>query len=187
MISDEDFIKDPEVPGPTKEEIRCLVICKSQVASEDIVVDIGCGTGGITLEFAKRARMVYAVDKSPLALKTTSLNLEKHNLQDNVQLLLGKAPSVFDSIPRHNILIVGGSSGELSSIIKKGYEKLESQGRIIVTSILLETRLEAVETIRELGLTPDVVDVHISKGKIIERGTMMVGRNPVTIISAIKN
>ena len=52
MISDADFIKNPNIPGPTKEEIRCLVMCKSQVSKEDTVVDVGCGTGGLTLEFA---------------------------------------------------------------------------------------------------------------------------------------
>ena len=54
MIKDQDFIKNPKVPGPTKEEVRCIVICKSGVKPEDVVVDIGCGTGGLTLEFAKK-------------------------------------------------------------------------------------------------------------------------------------
>ena len=62
MINDQNFIKIPDVPGPTKEEIRCLVICKSSVKSEDVVVDIGCGTGGLTVEFAKRAKTVYSID-----------------------------------------------------------------------------------------------------------------------------
>ena len=39
MISDENFIKNPNVPGPTKEEIRCLVMCKSQVKPKDVVVE----------------------------------------------------------------------------------------------------------------------------------------------------
>ncbi len=32
MIKDLDFIKNPDVPGPTKEEVRCLVMCKSGVS-----------------------------------------------------------------------------------------------------------------------------------------------------------
>ncbi len=187
MISDEDFIKDPDIPGPTKEEIRCLVLCKSEVSQEDTVVDVGCGTGGLTLEFAIKAEKVYAADKNPNALKITNMNLEKHKLQDNVELIQGSAPQVFNELPPFNILMVGGSSGELSAIIEEGYKKLKPNGKIIVTAILLETRLEAILNMQKVGLTPDIVDVHISKGKMIKRGTMMEGRNPVAIISAKKN
>ncbi|MCE5214170.1 MAG: precorrin-6Y C5,15-methyltransferase (decarboxylating) subunit CbiT [Methanobacterium sp.] len=186
MISDEDFIKDPKVPGPTKEEIRCLVMCKSEVSKDDIVVEVGCGTGGLTLEFARLAEKVYAVDKNPKALKITNMNLEKHKMQDNVQLIQGSAPQVFNELPSFNILMVGGSSGELSPIIENGYKKLNPNGKIIVTAILLETRLEAILNMQKVGLKPDIIDVHISKGKIIKRGTMMEGRNPVAIISAKK-
>jgi cobalt-precorrin-6B (C15)-methyltransferase len=82
--------------------------------------------------------------------------------------------------------MIGGSSGELPSIIKEGYKKLKDGGRILITSILIETRAEAVKTLLSFGLTPDVVDVSISKGRIMERGTMMIANNPITIISATK-
>lgn len=186
MIRDDDFIKNPHIPGPTKEEIRCLVMCKSQPSRNDMVVDVGCGTGGLTLEFARQAKKVYAVDKNPKALETTRLNLEKHQLTEKVELIEGYAPQVFEDIPEFDILMVGGSSGELASIIKKGYHKLNDNGRIIVNSILLETRLEAVKAVTELKLAPDVVEVSISKGKIIDRGTMMIAQNPIAIISTRK-
>lgn len=186
MIKDHEFIKNPHIPGPTKEEIRCLVICKSQPSENDIVVDIGCGTGGMTLEFAGRVERVYAVDKNHEALKLTRSNLQKHGLEDNVELIHGTAPQIFKSLPEFDILMVGGSSGELPSIIQEGYPKLKDNGRIIVNSILLETRVEAVKKISELGLVPEVIDVSISKGKIMERGTMMTAQNPVAIISARK-
>lgn len=187
MIPDEDFIKNPKIPGPTKEEIRCLVMCKSQVSSNDIVVDIGSGTGGLTLEFAKRAKEVYAIDKNPEALKITRLNLENNKLEDNVHLVEGNAPSVLEKLPDFDVLMIGGSSGELPAIIKNGYKKLNPNGRIIVTSILLETRVEAVKTLLKLDLYPDVIDVTVSKGEIMDRGTMMVAHNPITIVSAFKN
>jgi cobalt-precorrin-6B (C15)-methyltransferase len=186
MIPDEAFIKNPAVPGPTKEEIRCLVMCKSKVLPEDVVVDIGCGTGGLTLEFAKRAKMVYAIDKNIKAVKTTLKNLKKFGREGKVQVIQGNALDVLENIDPFNILIIGGSSGDLSSIIEKGYEKLKGNGRILVTSILLETRLEALKTMQAMGMVPEVVEVFISKGKTMERGTMMLGNNPVAIVSAEK-
>jgi cobalt-precorrin-6B (C15)-methyltransferase len=186
MIPDEDFIRDPDIPGPTKEEIRCLLICKSNVTAEDTVIDVGCGTGGLTVEFARRAEFVYAIDKNQEALKLTAKNLEKHDLQQKVKLIEANVLDALNNIPKFDILMIGGSSGDLPLIIKKGYRKLKTNGRILVTSILLETRVEAVKTMQDLDIIPEIVEVSISKGKIMDRGTMMLARNPVTIISGEK-
>ena len=62
MLEDRDFIKSCDVPGPTKEAIRAIIIYKSGVTSDDKVIDCGCGTGGITCEFSQRAREVIAID-----------------------------------------------------------------------------------------------------------------------------
>ena len=186
MIKDQDFIKNPNVPGPTKEEIRCIVLCKSGVKSDDSVVDIGCGTGGLTLEFAKRAKTVYSIDINPSAIETTKQNLEKHGLSENVEVIEGDGFDVLDRIENFDLLVIGGSGGKLPLLIEKGYNKLNNNGRIIVTAILLETCTEAISSLENLSIKPDVVDISISKGEITKRGTMMLARNPITIISGQK-
>lgn len=186
MIPDADFIKTPHVPGPTKEEVRCLVICKSKVSYEDIVVDLGCGTGGLTVEFAKRAKKVVAIDLNHNAITTTHDNILKHQVENKVDLIEGDGLDVIGDIDNFDILMVGGSSGKLPNIIKKGYKKLNKGGRIIITSILLETCLEAINTLKSFDLIPDVVNVSIAKGELTERGTMMFARNPIFIISTKK-
>lgn len=186
MIKDDDFIKNPGVPGPTKEEVRCLVICKSGVKEDDTVVDIGCGTGGLTVEFAKRAKYVNAVDRNQDAIETTSQNVEKHGVTAKVRTINADALEALDTIEIFDILVVGGSGGDLPTIIKKGYHKLNTGGRIVVTAILVETKFEAISTLRDLKVEPEVVDISIAKGELTSRGTMMYARNPITIISARK-
>lgn len=186
MIPDDEFITHKNVPGPTKEEIRCIILCKSNISQNDIVVDIGCGTGGLTLEFAKRSHLVYAVDRNIEALNTTENNLTKHDLNKKVQLIHKDALEALKDIENFDILIIGGSGGDLPLLIEEGYKKLTQNGKIIVTSILLETPVEAVKTMRKLHMNIDVVDVSISKGRIMERGTMMLARNPITIVTGEK-
>ncbi len=186
ITPDNEFIKNSNVPGPTKEEVRCLVMCKSQVSKADVVVDVGCGTGGLTLEFAKRAQKVYAIDKNPEALNTTFKNLQKHDLDDGVDLIEADGTEVLDNLPPFDVLMVGGSGGKMDSLLKRGYKNLKSGGRIVVTSILLETPIETIKAMKDLGMEVDVVGVSISKSKISARGTMMVARNPITIVSAKK-
>lgn len=186
MIQDKDFITSENIPGPTKEEIRCLVICKSEVKTTDIVVDIGCGTGGLTLEFAKRAGKVYAVDRNIEAINLTNKNLKKHNLKEKTKIIHDDALNALKNIDCIDILMIGGSGGNLPLIIKEGYKKLKNNGRIIITSILLETPVEAIKTLNELKLTPEVVNISISKGEMLKRGTLMFANNPITIIKCKK-
>jgi len=186
MNDDSKFSKLDDVPGPTKEEVRCLVVCKSGVSNDDVVLEIGCGTGGLTSEFAKRAKKVYSIDKNPKAISLTSKNLKLQKLDKKVELIPGDALDVVDKIPKFDILMVGGSSGDLSQILNNGFSNLNENGRIIITAILLETRVDAIKSLQKLGLSPYIVDVSISRGKIIERGTMMYAQNPVAIIYAFK-
>ena len=186
MIPDENFICVPEVPGPTKEEIRCLVMCKAQITNNDVVVDVGCGSGGITVESALRAKKVYAIDKNTDAVKLTKDNLINHKVSGKVQLMEGDALEILDDLQSFDVLLVGGSSGDLPLILSLGYEKLKKGGKIIVLSILLETKVEAVDTLKKLGMKPEIIEIFIAKGKIMSRGTMMKGRNPITIISSVK-
>lgn len=187
MIKDSEFIKNPDVPGPTKEEIRCILVCKSEVSTEDVVVDIGCGTGGLTVEFAKKAKKVYAIDLNHLATQTTQKNVLKHNVEDKVEVVQGDGLDVLNDLEDFNVLIIGGSSGKLPKLIKKGHDKLKKNGKILVTSILLETATEAISTFKELSLKPEVVNITISRGKTGDRGTMMLSNNPITIISTNKS
>ncbi|MGB9937204.1 MAG: precorrin-6Y C5,15-methyltransferase (decarboxylating) subunit CbiT [Methanobacterium sp.] len=186
MIPDNEFITIKGIPGPTKEEIRCIVMCKSSVSHDDVVVDIGCGTGGLTLEFAKRAKKVYAVDTNKMALTLTFKNLEKHKLEHKVELIHDNGHEALKNIENLDILIIGGSGGDLPLIIKEGFKKLNDGGRILITSILLETPVEAIKTMHELKLMSEVINISVSKGKMLKRGTMMLANNPITIIKAQK-
>ena len=182
MISDSEFISSNEVPGPTKEEIRCLLLCKSEVSSNDIVVDIGCGTGGITTEFAKIAKKVIAIDKNPKAIELTSKNLQKHNVDKKVDLIESDGISALKSIKNIDIAIIGGSGGELEDILQIISSKLNPNGRIIITAILVDTKVQAINKLKELGFKPKIIEVNISKGKILKRGVMMESLNPIAII-----
>ena len=90
-IPDELFNQNDKVPGPTKEEIRVLTISKARLCEGSIVIDVGCGTGGLTVEAALQVApkgKVYAIDEDQAAIDLTKSNVEKFGVQDNVVIFL---------------------------------------------------------------------------------------------------
>ena len=94
-IPDELFVQSDEVPGPTKEEIRVVTISKARLREGNVVYDVGCGTGGLTVEAALQIApkgKVYAIDENEAAIKLTTSNVQKFGVQSNVSISRGKAP-----------------------------------------------------------------------------------------------
>ena len=186
MLEDKDFIKSCDVPGPTKEAIRAIILYKSEVSSEDRVVDCGCGTGGITCEFSQRAKEVISIDTNPEAIEITEKNLDKFGLGDNVTLINDNGANALKDIDDIDIAIVGGSGRELENILDIIHSKLNSKGRIIITAILVDTKIEAVNKLKELNYNPKIMEVNISNGRVLDRGVMMISENPIAVITAKK-
>ena len=189
-IPDEAFNQSEEVPGPTKEEVRVVTISKARLREGAVVVDVGCGTGGLTVEAALQVGAkgkVYAIDEDPAAIKLTSLNVEKFGVKSNVSIIGGKAPQVLISLPSADAILVGGGGLSLKAILQIANSKLKPNGRIVVNAILLETATVAIEELKALGYKDiDVAHVSLAKGKQTITGTMMLARNPITIVSATK-
>ena len=186
MFKDSDFIKSCDVPGPTKEAIRAIILYKSDVSPTDKVVDCGCGTGGITCEFARRADEVISIDTNPEAIEMTSKNLKKFGLGDNVKLINDDGANALKDIDDIDIAIVGGSGRQLENILDIVHEKLNSKGRIIITAILVDTKVEAINKLKSLGYNPQIMEVNISNGRVLDRGILMISENPIAIMTAQK-
>jgi len=188
-VPDEMFKQTEEVPGPTKEEIRVLTISKARLCDCSTVIDVGCGTGGLTVEAALQVSpkgKVYALDKDQVAIDLTLSNVEKFEVQANVVIVRGKAPEALHGLPNADAIIIGGSTS-LREVVRAAKDKLNADGRIVINAILLETASIAVDELKKLGFKDvDVTQVFVAKGKQINSGTMMMARNPITIVSASK-
>ena len=187
-IPDELFERVEEVPI-TKEEIRVIQISKARLSQGQIVYDVGCGSGSISVEASYQigpSGKIFSIDIDPKAMELTKKNLSKFGIS-NVSVILGNALDKIDELPLADAIFVGGTGGETSEIIKKCEQKLKTGGRIVIGTILIETLYSVLNTIEKLQFSSiDVIQVTISKSRKTSTGTMMLARNPVTIISATK-
>lgn len=79
----------------TKEEVRAISLAKLDLSEADNFLDVGSGTGSVTVEAALKNKgiRVISIEKDPVALDLTRLNIEKFNLKNVVQID-GLAPSL---------------------------------------------------------------------------------------------
>ena len=186
MLNDMDFITTCDVPGPSKEAVRAIVLYKADVKDSDVVVDVGCGTGGFTCEFAPISKKIYSIDTNPEAIKLTEKNLKKFKIDGDITFINDDGANALKSIDNIDVAIIGGSGRKLNEILELVDTKLKSKGRIVITAILVDTKVEAINKLKELGYNPQIMEINVSKGRVLDRGIMMMGENPIAIISAKK-
>jgi len=188
-IPDEQFARTDDVPI-TKEEIRALQISKARLCPGQTVYDIGCGSGSISVEAAlqiESSGIVYAVDFDPKAVELTKKNIEKFGVS-NINVILGNAKEKIFELPEADAIFIGGTGGDTKEIIELCQNKLKSGGRIVIGVILIETLFSVISIMDKLNFTSvDITQITISKSRKTSTGTMMLARNPVTIISATKS
>jgi cobalt-precorrin-6B (C15)-methyltransferase len=185
-IPDELFERNEEVPI-TKEDIRSIVMSKLRLRNNSSAIDVGCGSGSITVELCLQARSgkIYGIDFNQKAIELTKTNLKKFGV--NAELLLAYAQDVLPSLPEVDSIIIGGTGGNLDKVIELSIGKLKKGGRIVIDTILIETTYKALNLIYNARLDEvDITQVTVAKARKVTSGTMLLARNPVLLISATK-
>ena len=129
---------------------------------------------------------VLAVDYDKNAVELTKKNLKKFNLS-NVSVIFGNAKEKILDLEEADVIFIGGTGGDTAEIVKLSENKLKTGGRIVIGTILIETLYSVLQILDKLNFNSvDITQVTISKSRKTTTGTMMLARNPVTIISATK-
>jgi cobalt-precorrin-6B (C15)-methyltransferase len=186
-IPDEFFLREEEVPI-TKEEVRSIVISKLRLKETNSVIDIGCGSGSITVELCLQCQKgkVFGVDLDLQAVNLTKKNLEQFKVFAEIRQ--GDAMDILESLPFVDGIVIGGTTGRTEELIDLSINKLNNGGRLVITTILIETMFKAMKTVNESNFLKDIdfTQIIISKGRRTKTGTMLLARNPVLVISATK-
>lgn len=189
-IPDNYFDRDEEIPM-TKEEIRALALSKLRLKRGETVLDIGCGTGSVTIEaslIVGDKGKVYGIDKNEKAINLTRKNAEKFDVLNNIVLIKGEAPEIFLSLDtKFDKVFIGGGSERIDEILRALWNMLNSKARVVIDAILVETVARAIKAMEEIGFgNVEVTEVIIAKGMKTRMGTAMMSRNPIFIISGEK-
>lgn len=170
----------------TKEEVRAISIMKLDLVNAEKFVDVGAGTGSVSIEAAYNYPNleVVSIEKNDDALDLISKNVEKFNL-DNISVIKGYAPIELNGSV--DAVFLGGTGNNLSEILLWSKDMLLEGGRLVANFIIVETFNETLKLLREYGFKNiDVSVLNVSKLEKLGRGEYFKPLNPIYIISCEK-
>ena len=182
FLSDEDFERD-KTPM-TKEEIRVLILHKMKLHPDDIVWDIGAGTGSVSIECARQVPFgtVHSVERNETAVKLIYKNKEKFSA-DNLFIYEGDAAKTACTLPEPDKVFIGGSGKELSQILET-IAAFPKKIKVVISAVTIETIAEANELLGKYDTDFDVIQATVGRGRKIGNYHIMDTNNPVMIFTA---
>jgi len=166
-------------PGtPTQPEILALALSKLGIKNTDIFVDIGCGSGSVSIAAAGTAKHVIAIDNRDEAVLAASTNIKEAGIK-NIEVLKGNAEIFLPGIEFNSAFIGGSKNIEniLGILIKK------KSVRFVVSAVRIETVFLAINIMKNNNVFKELLQIQLSRGKELAGGIMLKPENPVFLIT----
>jgi cobalt-precorrin-6B (C15)-methyltransferase len=179
-IKDEEFIRG-SIPM-TKFEARVLIMAMLELEQGDVFLDVGAGTGSISIQAALLGAEVYAIEKEQEGIELINQNAEKFGVK--IHSIHGTAPKDIDKAPEINKCFIGGSAGKLEQIIDAIDKKLEAGGTLAASFIIPDNMVDFKRKLKELNYAE--VEGRLIQSSTIDKLGLMKANNPIFIIKGIK-
>ncbi|MDR3164937.1 MAG: precorrin-6y C5,15-methyltransferase (decarboxylating) subunit CbiE [Synergistaceae bacterium] len=183
VIPDEWFEREGGVPM-TKAFTRAVAISLLSPLDGARILEVGSGTGAMTVELARAAGecgRVACVESSLTALELTRRNVTRAGVAERVGIIEGRVPQTMPG-GRYDAAFVGGHGERIEDVLSAVWERLESGGRMLLTSITPQTTSKALEFIGDTTPAAGVWRAHSSRGRRAGNDWLMLGNNPVDLI-----
>lgn len=178
-IKDEEFIRG-NIPM-TKFNVRILSIGHLAIEEGDRFLDIGAGTGSISIEAALHGAKVWSIEREEEGISLINHNNNKFNTRINI--IKGQAP---EGLPetKFNKCFIGGSGGRLDEIFLYLEKSLEANGILCGNFITLNNLTLFLNLLKRYNYKD--IETHLIQSANMERNGLMKGQNPIYIVKGVK-
>lgn len=165
----------------TKFHIRVLTMGYLAIEEGDKLLDIGAGTGSVSIEAYLQGAHVWAVERDEQAVKLIRENDRK--FKTSVNIIEGLAPK---DLPREDFdkCFIGGSGGKLEEIFIYLENHLKKNG-ILCANFIMMKNLNQFHMLLEKFAYKDI-ETHLIQGSYIDSIGLLKAHNPIFIIKGVK-
>lgn len=188
-LADNLFKTFPDQPGlMTKKEIRLIILGALALQPKQIIWDIGAGTGSVSIEIARlvNSSEIYAIEKTAIGINLITENCQKFQI-NNVTIIHNQAEKVIQTLPNPHRIFIGGSGGNLTSLLDIIKTKINAEGKIVIALATIENLTEALQWFKNNSWNYEILNIQISKSLAIGKNTRFNPLNPVYIVTANAN
>lgn len=168
----------------TKEEVRAISISKLNLVNAKNFIDIGAGTGSVSIEAAYNYPNlnVISIEKNDVAIELIEKNVKKFNLK-NIEVIKGYAPIDIGLNTQVESIFLGGTGNNLEEIIEWSKKSLVIGGKLVANFIIIDTFNQTLKLLKKYGFKEiDVSVLNVSKLEKLGKGEYFKPLNPIYII-----
>jgi cobalt-precorrin-6B (C15)-methyltransferase len=164
--------------GPTQDEVMAISLFKMGLFPGDTVLDLGCGTGRVSIAMAPFVQNIYAVDRRPEAIAYAK-NAAKTAGRTNIRFFSGEANEFLETSPVFDCAFVGGSQ-QIETILPVLARKVRRV--IVVNAVLVSTLATVTSTMQSLGIFKEAIHVQVARSHPLGQSMMFKPIDPVYVI-----
>jgi len=164
--------------GPTQDEIMAVSLFKLGLRNTDTLLEIGCGTGKVSIAAARTAKKVFSIDKRPEAIAIAQDAAAGAGTR-NIEFFCTDATDFLMANQLFDCAFVGGTQ-QLTEVLPILAKKVRRT--IVVNAVLVSTLANTVTTMKHLGIFCEVVQVQVARSHEIAGSVMFKPIDPVFVI-----
>lgn len=165
----------------TKFNIRALTISYLSIEKGDKLLDIGAGTGSISIEASLQGAEVWAIERKVEGVKLIGENAQKFDREINV--VEGLAPFDLPDL-EFDKCFIGGSGGKLEEIFEYLQTHLKKDGIICANFIMLKNLNIFQELLKKYNYKD--IEIQLIQASHVDNIGLLRGNNPIFIIKGVK-
>jgi len=183
-LPDQGFYSFSDRPGlMTKREVRVLALAELELHPNQVIWDLGAGTGSVAIEAARLVptAKVYAVEKTAAGMALIHQNCQRFQVE-NLVAVHGSAPEALPQLPDPDRIFVGGSGGQLVAVLEAGTSRLRPGGILVMALATLEHFSSAIEWLQRHHYPWQVLQIQLARSVPVAALTRLTPLNPVHLI-----
>lgn len=165
----------------TKFNIRILTIAYLSIEKGDRLLDIGAGTGSVSIEASLQGAETWAIERETEGTDLIKANAEKFNSKINI--IKGIAPRDLPDL-EFDKCFIGGSGGKLEEIFHYLEVHLKDNGILCANFIMMKNLNEFQKLLEKYGYRD--IETQLIQASYIDNIGLLRAHNPIFIIKGVK-